>query len=73
VFLALGEDAESTPEAYREIFKGHLESGAIRQILDAGKTGIALCGDTLRDKVEAKLYQKVGQGRRGRPNKARAN
>lgn len=69
LYLALGKTAALRKEAYRSLFKAHLDENDIKQIRAAWQTGTPLGNDYFKAKVEAKLKTKVGQSRRGRPSK----
>jgi putative transposase len=69
MYLALGKTQATRLEAYKALFKAHLESGVLDDIRSAWKTGTPLGNDNFRQKIEAKLKCKVGQARRGRPVK----
>jgi REP-associated tyrosine transposase len=70
VYVSLGKSEEHRYEVYRELFNGHIDPSAIKQIADAWQTGTPLGNQLFRDKIEARLSQRVGQARRGRPRKA---
>jgi putative transposase len=55
-------------EAYRELFKAHVDDQALKAIRDAWQTGTPLGNDIFREKIEKKLKCKVGHARRGRPS-----
>ena len=67
LYLALGRTAALRKEAYRALFKAHLDENDIKEIRAAWQTGTPLGNDRFKAKVEAKLKTKVGQSRRGRP------
>lgn len=56
-------------DAYRDLFKAHVEEGVTKDIRDALQTGTPLGNDFFRDKIEKKLKSKVGQARRGLSSK----
>jgi len=66
-YLALSADSEVRREAYKILFKSHLDSGVIDDIRSAWQTGTPYGNDQFRERVEKKLGCKVGQSRRGRP------
>lgn len=67
LYLQLGDSPEQRLEAYRDLFKAHVDLEQLQQIRDAWQTGTPLGNDFFREKIEAKLQCKVGQTRRGRP------
>jgi len=68
-YLALGRTANQRRETYRELFKAHVEEAEVKKINAAWQTGTPLGNPYFKEKVEKKLKTKVGQDRRGRPNK----
>ena len=68
-YLALGRTANQRRETYREIFKAHVDEAEVKKINAAWQTGTPLGNPYFKEKVEKKLKTKVGQDRRGRPNK----
>lgn len=71
IYKALGKTGASRQEAYKALFKAHLDEGVLDEIRSAWQTGTPLGNDYFRQKVEDKLKCKVGQARRGRPRKPR--
>ena len=69
IYLALGKSKASRLEAYRTLFKAHIDDNDLKDIRAAWQTGTPLGNDYFREKVERKLKSKVGQARRGRPYK----
>ena len=65
----LGKTQSARVDAYKTLFKAHLEKGELDRIRSAWQTGTPLGNDYFRQKIEAKLKCKVGQARRGRPVK----
>jgi putative transposase len=68
-YMALGRTLEKRGEAYRELFKAHLDIGMLDAINAAWQTGTPLGNEYFRDKIERKLKCKVGYSKRGRPKK----
>lgn len=68
LYLSLGRTARQRREAYRALFKAHMDETAVKTIRAAWQTGTPLGNDYFKAKVEAKLKLKVGQARRGRPS-----
>ncbi len=71
IYKALRKTRASRQEAYKALFKAHLDEGVLDEIRSAWQTGTPLGNDDFRQKVEDKLKCKVGQARRGRPRKPR--
>lgn len=69
VYVSLGRSADQRKEAYRALFKAHIDDDELNQIRAAWQTGTPLGNDHFKVQVEAKLKTKVGQSRRGRPSK----
>lgn len=69
VYMALGRTLEKRCEAYRDLFKAHLDPGVLDTITAAWQTGTPLGNDHFREKIERKLKCKVGYSKRGRPKK----
>ena len=69
LYLGMAKTHISRLEAYRDLFKAHVEEDVINDIRAAWQTGTPLGNDFFREKIERKLKSKVGQSRRGRPNK----
>jgi len=67
LYLALGRTIAQRKEAYRALFKAHIDEENMKQIRSAWQTGTPLGNDRFKAKVEAKLKTKVGHARRGRP------
>ena len=69
IYLALGKTTSGRLEAYRALFKAHIDESALKDIRAAWQTGTPLGNDYFREKIERKLKSKVGHARRGRPSK----
>jgi putative transposase len=69
IYKLLGKNQSACMEAYKALFKTHLEEGELARIRSTWQTGTPLGNDYFRHKIEAKLKCKVGQARRGRPVK----
>jgi putative transposase len=69
MYEALGKSRLARLEAYKALFRAHLEEGVLEDIRSAWKSGTPLGNDFFRQKIEAKLNCKVGQARRGRPSR----
>jgi len=69
LYLALGEDDTRRREAYRGLFRGHIDGQDLEGIRTCLQTGTPLGNDRFRTQIEQALNVKVGQSRRGRPKK----
>ncbi|MBL1276176.1 MAG: transposase [Ectothiorhodospiraceae bacterium] len=69
LYLRLGKTKSARNNAYKALFKGHIDEGELKKIGDAWQTGTPLGDDKFKVKIERKLKLKVGQARRGRPAK----
>jgi putative transposase len=69
LYQALGKTGPTRREAYKGLFKAHLDNDVLDDIRSAWQTGTPLGNDYFRRQVEDKLKCKVGQARRGRPRK----
>ena len=68
LYLNLARTRPARLEAYKALFKAHVEPGALEQIRAAWRTGTPLGNDHFRERIEAKLKCNVGHSRRGRPS-----
>jgi len=71
LYLALADSGEPRREAYRELFRSHLDPDVIRHISAATETGTPLGNDRFREQIATVLNQKVGYAKRGRPRRVR--
>ncbi|MEJ1471790.1 MAG: transposase [Candidatus Sedimenticola sp. (ex Thyasira tokunagai)] len=69
LYLALGQDNEQCARCYRESFREVLDSSLIGEIEASVQTGTPLGNERFKADIERLLEVKVGQSRRGRPNK----
>lgn len=69
LYLALARRGQERKQAYRALFKAHIDEERIEEIGAAWQTGTPLGNDRFKIEIEAKLKTKVGQARRGRPRK----
>lgn len=69
LYLRLGKTNTSRQEAYRALFKAHLDEKDLKDIRAAWQTGTPLGNDHFKERIERKLKAKVGHSRRGRPLK----
>lgn len=69
LYISLGRSKADRQEAYRTLFKAHIDESDLKKIRAALQTGTPLGNDFFKEKIEEKLKTKVGQARRGRPAK----
>ncbi len=69
LYLKLGNTANARLQAYRALFKAHIDEEKRMKIWNACQTGTPLGNDYFKEKIEQKLKCKIGQDRRGRPSK----
>jgi len=70
LYNRLGRTISDRKEAYRALFKTHLDEEDLTEIRDALQTGTPLGNELFKEKIEKKLKSKVGQAGRGRPKRA---
>ena len=70
LYGALGRTKATRLSAYKALFKAHVEKADLKEIRDTVQTGTPLGGTMFKQKIERKLHCKVGQARRGRPQRA---
>lgn len=70
-WLLLGEDDATRMAAYRALFREGLDQSDIQRIRDSLNTGLPTGNDRFRREIEKALSVRLGQGKRGRPMKAR--
>jgi putative transposase len=68
LYEQLGRSKLEQCEAYKTLFKAHLEPEDLKDIRASLQTGTPLGNDYFKEKIEKKLKTKVGQARRGRPD-----
>jgi putative transposase len=68
-YLALAKTAALRREAYRSLFKAHLDERELKEIRAAWQTGTPLGNNRFKAIVEAKLKTTIGYAKRGRPAK----
>jgi putative transposase len=71
LYTLLGKTQATRCEAYKALFKAHVDDNQLNSIRAAWRTGTPLGNDYFRAQVERKLKTKVGQDRRGRPSAVR--
>jgi putative transposase len=69
LYLALGRDPEARSYAYRELFRHALDPDQVHTIRATVQTGTPLGNDRFKQQIEQTVQRKVGQPRRGRPEK----
>lgn len=67
LYTSLGRTKTSRCEAYKALFRTHLDEEQLKDIRAAWQTGTPLGNVYFKEKIERKLKTKVGQARRGRP------
>ncbi|MFC1774458.1 transposase [Pseudomonadota bacterium] len=70
LYQALGNHIQTRQHAYRELFHSTLDQEQVHDIRATVQTGTPLGNSHFRKHIERTLECKVGQARRGRPNKA---
>lgn len=68
-FLRLGRTWEARREAYRALFKAHLDAAEIEEIRSATNSGYALGNEQFKAELAAMLGRRVQRGKPGRPAK----
>lgn len=68
-YMDLGRSYAVRQQAYRALFKAHMDEEVINAIRSAWQTGTPLGNDRFREKIERALKTKVGYSKRGRPRK----
>ena len=69
LYQSLGRSRSQRLEAYKVLFKAHIDDEELEVIRASWQTGTPLGNDYFKQKIEEKLSRKVGQARRGRPTK----
>lgn len=69
LYLSLGRTRAQRQEAYKGLFKPHIDDEDLENIRSTLQTGTPLGNDLFKAQVEEKIGMKVGQTRRGRPVK----
>lgn len=67
LYVGLGKTKASRRDAYKALFRAHIDEEILKDIRAAWQTGTPLGNDYFKKKIERKLKSKVGQARRGRP------
>lgn len=69
LYQSLGKNDAARSQAYRELFRDHINRVLLHEIRSALQTGTPLGSDRFRKGIEVTLGTKVGQVNRGRPRK----
>jgi len=69
LYRALGRNQEERGYAYRELFRSALNPDQVHNIRATVQTGTPLGNDRFKQQIEQTVQRKVGQSRRGRPEK----
>ena len=69
-YTRLGTNDATRREAYRELFKAHVEPAVMDEIRSATNGNFALGGERFQKEVEAMLGRRAGRGQAGRPSRA---
>jgi len=69
LYLALGSTDMERREAYKVLFKAHVDEEVLTDIREALQTGTPLGNEFFKEKIERKLNSKVGYAKRGRPKR----
>lgn len=66
-YVRLGRSEEMRREAYRDLFKAHLDAEVVAQIRGATNGNLALGSERLQKQIEAALGRRARRGVAGRP------
>ncbi len=66
-YVRLGRSEEIRREAYRELFKAHLDAEVVAQIRGATNGNFALGSERFQEQIEAALGRRARRGEAGRP------
>ena len=66
-YLRLGRDETTRHEAYRALFKAHLDEEMVNQIRSATNGNYALGGERFQKEIETALGRRARRGYAGRP------
>jgi putative transposase len=67
LYEALGHDGNSRRHAYRELFRGHLDTADVHAIREAVNQELVLGRDDFKDKIERMTQRQARRGKDGRP------
>ena len=68
-YQALGRSKAQRKDAYRELFRNHIDDKDLHSIYACWQSGTPLGNDKFLAAIERRLQTKVGQASRGRPRK----
>ena len=68
-YQSLGRSKQQRKQAYRALFRHHIEDRELHAIQACWQSGTPLGNERFREKIERRLKTKVGQATRGRPRK----
>lgn len=71
IYQRLGGTAEERASAYRDLFKGHLDSEMLNKVRNAANQGMALGNERFRKEIELLSGRRVTQLKRGPKPKSR--
>lgn len=69
-YLRIGHDEEIRREAYRALFKAHIDEEIVGQIRNATNGNYALGSERFQNEIEEALGRRARRGQAGRPGKA---
>ncbi len=67
--LSLGRTRTQRHDRYQALFHAPIDADGLTDIRTACQTSTPLGNDAFKAKIERKLHSKVGQARRGRPQR----
>ena len=70
LYIGLGRNPQSRQEAYRELFRHHLDAGLVDQIRTATNGGFVLGTERFQKAIAATLGRRTWRGSPGRPVKS---
>ena len=68
-YLALGPTPEARHEAYRALFRAHLDPASLAELRTMLNQELVTGSDRFKEEVEAMLSRRVRPGKRGRPKR----
>ena len=66
-YLRLGRNDQDRREAYRALFRAHVDEALMEEIRDATNGNFVLGGKRFQDQIAAALWRRVVRGKAGRP------
>jgi putative transposase len=72
-YLRLGRDSAARQEAYRALFKAHLDDDLVEQIRCATNGNYALGNERFQREIAAVLGRRASKGKSGRPSKGKVD